>query len=54
MVDMLGNEVEISWLTAMEVLIKQGLYPEAVQDSLTKSLFMTNVQRILQCPMEMF
>ena len=34
-VDMLANEVEISRLTAMEVLIKEELNPEAVQDSLT-------------------
>ena len=31
-VDMLANEVEISRLTAMEVLIKEELNPEAVQD----------------------
>ena len=34
-VDTLANEVETQRLTAMEVLIKEELYPEAVQDSLT-------------------
>ena len=34
-VDTLANQVETQRLTAMEVLIKEELYPEAVQDSLT-------------------
>ena len=34
-VDMLANEVEISRLLAMEVLIKEKHFPDSLQDSLT-------------------
>ena len=34
-VDMLANEMEISRLLAMEVLIKEENFPDSVQDSLT-------------------